>query len=201
MIIRAIDKPAATLLTMDVAPPAGVRGTFGKIDVLQLTSTELREGFGISLAELDVVTPFELAAALTSWAGRPTAAQIRKNRLVRLIDGRKFLLPCFVGYQEVPGAGMLPFMSDGPPGKWSLFFEEDGRMTLVEAHDDHLAVTPDNDLVGPMTAVAAGPVATAKSYLFGGFGAGRKSKAQAADGDRRVIKINARGDSWDSDQR
>lgn len=195
MIIRAINRPAATLLTMAVEPPAGVCGTFGKIDVLQLTSTELREGFGISLADVDVVTPFELAAALTSWAGRPTAAQIRKNRLVRLIDRREYLLPCFLGYQEVPGTGMLPFMSDGPPGKWSLFFEADGRMTLVEAQDNRLAVTPDADLIGPMAAVAAGPMATAKSFLFGGFAGGRKNKAEARDGDRRVIKINARGDS------
>ncbi len=195
MIIRAISRPAATLLTMAVEPPAGVRGTFGKIDVLQLTSRELREGFAISLAELDVVTPFELAAALSSWAARPTAAQIQKNRLVRLIDCRKYLLPCFVGYQEVPGIGMLPFMSDGPPGKWSLFFEADGRMTLVEAQDQGLAVTPDSELIGAVAAVAAGPVATAKSYLFGGFGAGRKNKVEAGDGDRRVIRINARGDS------
>ncbi len=201
MIIRAIDRPAATLLTMGVAPPAGVRGTFGKVDVLQLTSTELREAFGIYLAELDVVTPFELAVALMSWAGRPTAAQIRKNRLVRLIDRRKFLLPCFVGYQEVPGIGMLPFMSDGPTGMWSLFFEEDGRMTLVEAHENRLAVTPDTDLVGPVAVVAAGPVATAKSFLFGGLRGGRKNKAEPGDGDRRVIKINARGDSWEPDQR
>ena len=45
MIIRAIDRPAATLLTARADAPHGVRGPFGKVDVLQLTSTELRESF------------------------------------------------------------------------------------------------------------------------------------------------------------
>ena len=189
MIIRAIDRPAATLLTARADAPHGVRGPFGKVEVLQLTSAELRESFGISLAELDVETPFELAAALTQWRGQPTAAHIRKDRLVRLIGRRPSLLPCFVGYQEVPGVGVLPFMSDGPTGKWSLFFEEDGRMTLVEAGENGLVAIADTDLIGPASTVSR-PVRAAKSFLFGGF---RSDRGDAGEGERRVIRIGANG--------
>jgi hypothetical protein len=191
MIIRAIDRPAATLVTARKDAPHGVRGVFGQVEVLQLTSCELRESFGISLAEYDVETPFELAAALTSWRGEPTAAFVRKDRLVRLIGRRPDLLPCFVGYQEVPGVGYLPFMTDGPTGKWSLFFEEDGRMTLVEAQEGGLAATADADLIGP-AAVVAKPVRAAKSFLFGGFRSGR---GDAPADERRVIRLGANGES------
>jgi hypothetical protein len=191
MIIRSIDRPSATLLTRRIDAPAGVRGVFGLVEVLQLTSFELRETFGISLAELDVETPFELAAALTHWRGEPTAAHVRKDRLVRLIGRRPDLLPCFVGYQEVSGLGVLPFMSDGPTGKWSLFMEEDGRMTLVEARENGLVATPDTDLIGPSADVLK-PVRAAKSFLFGGF---RADRGHARDDERRVIRIGANGNS------
>ena len=197
MIIRAVDRPATSLLTSPTAAPSGVRGVFGRVEVLQLTSSEIRESFGISLAELDVVSPFELAAALTRWRGQPTAAHLRKDRLMRLIDRREFLMPCFVGYQEVPGVGLLPFMTDGPPGKWSLFFEEDGRMSLVEAEEDRLRVTAETELLGPITAKPERP---ARSFLFRGRGPA-KARIVESDADRRVIRIGAHGDSWQPSRR
>ena len=171
MIIRAIGRASARLLTQRTGAPAGVLGTFGSIDVLQLTSPELRETFGIMLGELDAITPFELAAALDRFDKRRTAARIRKDRLVRLIEERKFLLPCFVGYQEVPGQGLLPFMTDGAPGKWSLFFEPDGRITLVEADGGRLQVTSDSS---QDREPAATVLAKAKSFLSTGLGTARK---------------------------
>ena len=188
MILRA-EGPAATLLTARTEAPRGVRGAFGKVEVLQLTSAELHEGFGIALAELDVATPFELAAALGSWRGRQTSANIRKDRLVRLIE-RRDLLPCFVGYQDVPGVGILPFMSDGPSGRWSLFFEQDGRMTLVETGSDGaLTTTADAELFGDVPALSR-PVNAWKSLLFGGFSSARKMVA--ANDDRRLIPVGRR---------
>lgn len=197
MIVRAIDRPSSTLLTSRTYPPPGVRGAFGRIDVLQLTSAELRETFGIRLAELDVETPFELVAALTRFRGERTAAEIRKNRLVRLIDRRGDLLPSFVGYQDVPGVGLLPFMSDGPPGKWSLFFEQDGRMTLVERPEQQLIITTEPELVEPSKA-AAEPETAARSFLLGGIRR-RKPAPPAADEERRVIRIGA--DVWQPGRR
>ena len=187
MIVRAIDRPSATLLIGRTYAPPGVRGAFGRIDVLQLTSAELRESFGIRLAELDVETPFELVAALTRFRGERTAAEIRNNRLVRLIDRRPDLLPSFVGYQDVPGLGFLPFMSDGPPGKWSLFFEDDGRMTLVERPEGELVVTTEPELVTPARP-AAEPVSA--SFLLSAV---RRRMAPAANEERRVIRIGADG--------
>ena len=192
MIIRAVDRPATSLLTSPTVAPKGVRGVFGQVEVLQLTSLELRESFGISLAEFDVVSPFELAAALTKWRGEPTAAHVRKDRLIRLIDRREHLMPCFVGYQRVPGLGLLPFMTDGAPGKWSLFFEEDGRMSLVEAEGDRLLITGETDLLGPVTVKAERPV---RSFLFRGRGPAKPPVVET-DPDRRVIRIGAHGSSW-----
>lgn len=189
MIIRAIDRPATILLTARTAAPRDVLGVFGRVEVLQLTSSELHESFGITLADFDVVSPFELAAALTSRRGEATAANLRKDRLVRLIDRRAFMLPCFVGYQQVPRLGLLPFMTDGPQGQWSLFFEVDGRMTLVEGAGHTLKVTPDAELVGPMAA----PVRVARSFLFRGRNAARPPAERHEEG--RVIHIGARGDS------
>ena len=187
MIVRAIGRPSATLLIGRTPAPPGVRGAFGRIDVLQLTSSELWESFGIRLAELDVETPFELVAALTRFRGEPTAAEIRNNRLVRLIDRRPDLLPSFVGYQDVPGLGLLPFMSDGPPGTWSLFFEEDGRMTLVERPEAERVVTTEPDLAAPARP-ALHPLSA--SFLLGGI---RRRKAPAPQEERRVIRIAADG--------
>ena len=177
MIVRTAERASVHLLTHPTRPPARVRGTFGVIEVLQLTSAELRETLGISLSETDVASPFELAAALTRRNGRRTEAHIRNDRLVRLIERRKNLLPCFVGYQEVAGVGTLPFMTDAVPGAWSLFFEEDGRMTLVERRGSLLAVTDDDALLEP---ARAAPVAErARALLFAGWGARARGHSRA----------------------
>ena len=145
-------------------------GTVGEVEVLQLTSAELRDTFGITLSDTDCETPFELAAALGRHCGKATAARIRNDRLVRLLDRRKDLLPCFVGYQQVAGLGLLPFMTDGVPGCWSLFFEQDGRMTLAERRGNGIEIIGESDLLDP---VAEPPRAMekARSLLFGGAGA------------------------------
>lgn len=151
MIIRLLDRSGAPPLDCSAPAPEGMRGGFGRVDVLQFTSAELAEAFGIRLAPLDVMTPFELAAALEGPGGASSAIRIRKDLLVRLIEQRRHLLPCFVGHQWVDGAGFLPFMTDGPSGKWSLFFEKDGRMALVERVGDRLVVT-EPETVRPVTA-------------------------------------------------
>ena len=148
MIIRVFDN-ATEHLSFHQAGPAGVRGTFGKIEVLQFASTQLHQLFGIALADTDVDNAFALAAALARHNDRPTKLKRRNDRLARLVQQRAYLLPCFIGYQETPEEGLLPFMTDGPSGRWSLFFEGDGRMTLVEHDGSSLILTADDALHGP----------------------------------------------------
>lgn len=136
MIVRILEAAAASRPDVSIEHPAGA---FGRIDVLQLTSRELQDMYKIELRDLDVQTPFELAAALEGSKGAPTAARVRKDRLVRLVLQRN-LLPCFVGYQEVRMQGLLPFMTDGPHGRWSLFFAANGEVVLVERAGEQLHV-------------------------------------------------------------
>jgi hypothetical protein len=181
MIVRAINRAVTPLLTSPVDAPAGVRGLFGRIQVLELTSTELRESFGILLAPLDVETAEELFAALKRHRDRPTAARIDEDRLIRLIDGGQVSLPCFVGYVDVPGVGLLPFLSDGAPGKWSLFLEEDGGMTLVECRHAQLCVTADRQLAQPALATVT-PISKAREALVGSLSSARKILAGTSAG-------------------
>jgi hypothetical protein len=176
MIIRAFS--SATLLGVPTPAPAGVLGTFGTIDVLKLTSAELLETYGIGLSATDLDTPFELAAGLAARDGRRTAAQLRNDKVVRALARRPFLLPCFVGYQEAPGIGLLPFMSDGVPGRWSLFFEPDGRMSLVECRAGALAVTGHAELVDADRRLP-NPIAKARWLLRGKLPVINKSAARS----------------------
>jgi len=137
-------EPPHLLKTVDV--PDAVGGRFGRVELLRFTSAELRELTGVSLLPTDLHTTFELAPALARTTERTTDALIRNNRLARVIASRPFLLPAFVGYQETGGAGLLPFMTDGVPGKWSLFFEPDGRMTLIRWEGDRFQVCGDREL-------------------------------------------------------
>jgi len=141
MIVRNVKGAGEGLDVMTAQAPAGLERAFGKLDVLRYGSAELRERFGITLAETDFHTAFELVETLRSDRGRATAVTLRKRDLARLIDKRPGLIPCFVGYQEAP-QGLLPFMTDGHRSRWSLFFEPDGEMTLVETRGDQLLVTP-----------------------------------------------------------
>jgi hypothetical protein len=176
MIIRAFS--SATLLGAPTPAPAGVLGTFGTIDVLKLTSAELLETYGISLSPTDLDTPFELAAGLAARADRRTDARLRNDKLVRALARYPFLLPCFVGYQEAPGIGLLPFMTDGVPGRWSLFFEADGRMSLVECRGGTLAVAGHGELVDAERRLP-NPLAKARWLLRGKLPAAAKSAARS----------------------
>ena len=177
MIVRPIVRAATPLLSLPTEPPAGLRGVFGRIEVLELTSTELHESFGIRLAPLDVETAEELLAALEAHGDRATASQVDEDRLLRLIGTGQVRLPCYIGYSEVPGTGLLPFLTDGPPGKWSLFLEEDGRMTLVECRNGRLCITPDRQLAGPALA-AVTPMSRAREAMIGSLGSARKMMAR-----------------------
>jgi hypothetical protein len=144
MIIRNMDDGEGIDVMAAQGAGAFDRG-FGRLDVLRHSSADLRERFGLTLAETDFHTVFELVEALRSVGGRATDIKVRKRDLARLIDRRPTLLPCFVGYQQTAG-GLLPFMTDGHRSRWSLFFAADGAMTLVENRGDHLLVTPHEDL-------------------------------------------------------
>lgn len=146
MIIRLPEGEDPPHLLGSVAVPGLIGGRFGRLELLRFTSRELRDLFGLTLSPTDLHTTFELAPALARHQGRKTDATIRNNRLARVVEGRSYLLPAFVGYQQVAGAGLLPFMADGVPGKWSLFFEPDGRMTLIRWEDGALEVCSDDEL-------------------------------------------------------
>lgn len=145
MIVRMLDATSAPPLAQSAPAPDGLGGRFASLDVLEFTSAELDEAFGIRLAQFDARTAFELAALLEGGETGLRCA-IRKDLLVRLIEARRDLLPCFVGFQHVGGGRSVAFMTDGPCGKWSLFFDEDGRMTLVERRGDRFDVVGDGEL-------------------------------------------------------
>jgi hypothetical protein len=177
MIIRYLGGPGQELLLASCAAPEHVIGGFAAIDILALTSSQLRETFGIRMTDGDAETPFQLAEFLQGrGAGRPVAA-LRKDRLARLIDLRPELLPCFVGYQEVSGVGILPFMTDAVPSRWSLFFESDGRMTLVERGKGGFTLTLDRDLA-PSPFVASN--SERRSFLMNGLETTRRALAAPA---------------------
>ncbi len=153
MIIRVFDARGLEHLHLQRSFD-GLAGTFGCIAVLRFTSTELREAFGITLAETDVETAFEAAAALAR--GAAPGSRLRNDRLARLLAERPNLLPCFVGHQQAPDGHVRPFLTDGPSGTWSLFFEDDGRLSLVEAGTAGLTLTGEERLLPTASPRAAG---------------------------------------------
>lgn len=169
MIIRVPSDAAAQLCRFETKHVDGHALPFGQIDVLRFTSSELRQRFGIEIAETDVLTAFELAHALCA---RGVTAKFRNDRVARLVQQRD-LVPCFVAYQQLPCAGTLPFMTDGASGKWSLFFDTDGRMTLVERDGRQLHVTPQEELLHeePQPALAT---SKAKGFLLAGLRSAKK---------------------------
>ena len=185
MIIRLLEGRSCPFLLARCDAPAGVPGSFGRVEVLKFTSADLREKLGIRVADIDAQSAFELATLLTA----QTEAKIRKDRLARLVGRRPEMLPCFVGYQEGAGAGTLPFMTDAVPGRWSLFFEPDGRMTLVEWTDRGFVVTNDAELV-PLGLAPAIP--WSKSLLSGSLGAARRMIGRSRSPTRAVPKEEAR---------
>jgi hypothetical protein len=172
MIIRVFNQAGVEHLREARGGPEGIDGTFGRIDVLRFTSVELKALFGISLAEVDVENTFSLAEALRGPNGRRTVLKPRNNRLARVMQQRPYLFPCFVAYQEVPGLGLLPFMSDGPSSGWSMFFEADGRMTLVDAAQGSLVVTADEAL--SRVAAEGNPDPRSRPFLLNPLKAAKK---------------------------
>jgi hypothetical protein len=175
MIIRVPSDAAAELCRFETKHVDGHALPFGQIDVLRFTSAELRQRFGIEIAETDVLTAFELAHAL---GGRGITAKVRNDRVARVVQQRE-LVPCFVAYQQLPGAGNLPFMTDGPSGRWSLFFDTDGRMTLVERDGHQFHVTFQEELLHEKPQPT--PTASkAKGFLLAGLRSAKKVLARSS---------------------
>jgi len=181
MIIRLTGKVAAPLVKERTRAPDDIGGEFGRIDLLKLTSRELRERLGITLSPGDFLTTFEVADALTSEGSRPTDAVVRKNRIARVIASQPVLLPCFVAYQRMADGTVLPQMTDAHESKWSLFFEQDGRMTLAQ-YDEDWRITPDAELA-PLLPLPLGRLGETKGFLLNRFKSAKKMLARS-DQDR-----------------
>ena len=176
MIIRLND-PKDFLVKERVQAPGG-GAEFGRINPLMFTSTELRERFGIRLSETDCTTAFEVVGGLSELQGKSSHAHIPKNRVARLVASRPWLLPCFVAHQESPDGTILPMMTDGHDSRWSLFFEEDGAMTLVEFDGGEWKITPDSELISDRGERST-PVTETKSFLLNRLRSARKMLARS----------------------
>jgi hypothetical protein len=119
--------------------------------------------------------------ALEQCDGQPTDARIEEARVARLIEARPSLLPCFIGYQETPAGKLLPLMTDGPEGRWSLFFAENGAMTLVEYQTGEWRIQPETELLPDIR--GRFPIEETRSFLLNGLRAAR-SKLVRSDEDR-----------------
>lgn len=135
MIVRILESSAAPRADVSVAAQRPGQ-CYGRIDVLQLTAGELFEMYAIRLAADPIRNPEDFL----------TGRGIDGSRLAGLLQYCPVALPCMAGVQRIPRAGTLPFLSDGPAGQWSLFFEPDGRTTLITRAGDRLVATyPDGD--------------------------------------------------------
>lgn len=181
MIIRLYETAERSLVKQSVAAPAKSGGEYGSINLLMFTSIELRQRFGLRIAESDVADEAELIQGLTASNGHPTGANIREARIARLLEARPKLLPCFIGYQETPAGTLLPLMTDGPDGRWSLFFDEKGAMTLIEFSEGQWRITPEAELL-PEAPRRADPIAETKSFLLNGMRSARKMLVRSDDG-------------------
>jgi hypothetical protein len=182
MIIRLYDTTERSHVNRTVSAPSKGGGEFGCINLLMFTSVELRQRFGLSMADSDVTDAAELIRGLAQTNGRPTGAQVRETRIGQLLEARPNLLPCFLGYQETPSATMLPLMTDGPDGRWSLFLDDKGAMTLVEFSAGQWRITADAELL-PEPTRRADPIAETKSFLLNGIRSARKMLARSENGN------------------
>jgi len=97
------------------------------VDVLNLTSAELHERYGVSLGDFSLLGSIEVVEALAEWGQRP----LTPDQLHRLLGEVDLPQPCFLGWQEGRGTTLLPFLTDGSRRGWSLFFEPDGKVATV----------------------------------------------------------------------
>jgi hypothetical protein len=160
------------LVKRTFAAPSKGGGDFGCINLLMFTSVELRQRFGLRIADSDVTNAAELIQGLVEAEGQPTGAPIRETRLAQLLEARPSLLPCFIGYQETPAGTVLPLMTDGPDGRWSLFLDENGAITLVEFSEGQWRITPEAELLPEMPRRPAA-LAETRSFLLNGFRSAR----------------------------
>jgi hypothetical protein len=173
MIIRLYETTERSLVKQAVTATPKAGGEFGCINLLMFTSIELRQRFGLRIADSDVTTEAELIEALAGFDGQPSGAQIREERLARLLEARPNLLPCFIGYQETPGGTLLPLMTDGSDSRWSLFFDEKGAMTLVEFIEGQWRITRQAELL-PELPRRGDAIAETKTLLLNGIRSARK---------------------------
>ena len=171
MIIRLHEKLDPMFVKERTTDTDGLE--YGRINLLMFTSAELRENFGISLSETDFATAFELARALTHHGDRELGLPIRKSNVARAVANRPGLLPSFVAYQEMPGGRLLPLMTDGHESNWSLLFDEEGEMTLVEYRAGTWKVTAQAELLPPVPEKAS-PLVETKGFLLNGIRSAKK---------------------------
>lgn len=110
---------------------------FERINLFQLTSWELQERYGVELSDIGASDRRQLSELL---ADGPASSRQAATRLYEAAVHTD-LFPCFAGVQAGP-AGPAPFLTDGPPGTWSLFLEPDGGLTLVRREGNQYTVMP-----------------------------------------------------------
>jgi hypothetical protein len=173
MIIRLYETTERSLVKRAVSEPFKGGGEYGCINLLMFTSMELRQRFALRIADSDVSDAAELIQALAETEGQVTGGELREAKVGRLLEARPNLLPCFIAYQETPSGAVLPLMTDGPDGRWSLFLDEKGAMTLVEFAEGQWRSTSEAELL-PEIPRRADPIAETKSFLLNGFKSARK---------------------------
>jgi hypothetical protein len=179
MIIRIYETTETTLVKERTSAPADSGAEFGTINLLMFSSVELRQRFGLKIAGADARNAAELTQALASSEGRPTDVGTEEVRLTRLLEARPNLLPCFIAYQETPAGKLVPLMTDGPEGKWSLFVAPTGAMTLVEYQGGEWRVTTEAELLPDVS--TRSPIAETRSFLLNGWRTARSKLVRSDD--------------------
>lgn len=117
--------------------------SFRTIDILKLSSSDLRDCYALEIGEFGMFDCADIVAALAGFLrGEPLRAA------ARLLDTIDFPKPCYIGWRETGDEFLDPFLTDGPTGRWSLFFSADGRASVVEQKAGQLLLTA-NDLLAP----------------------------------------------------
>jgi hypothetical protein len=180
MIIRIYETTDTSLVKERTFAPTDPGVEFGTMNLLMFSSTELRQGFGLKIADTDARNLAELVQSLANCEGQPTDVRIEEARLTRLLEARPHLLPCFIGYQETPTGKLVPLMMDGPEGKWSLFFASNGAMTLVEYQGGAWRVLTGAELLPDVR--TRSPISETKSFLLNGL---RTARSKLVRSDER----------------
>jgi hypothetical protein len=181
MIIRLYETTETSLVKARISAPGDASVEFGTINLLMFSSVELRQRFGLRIAETDARNITELVQGLTECDGQRTGAEVEESRLAKLLEVRPSLLPCFIAYQENPAGKLLPIMTDGLEDRWSLFLAQDGAMTLVELSQGQWRISTEEELLPEMMR-RSDPIAETKSFLLNGIRSARKMLVRPGDG-------------------